>query len=414
MHNFFLYHLYKKLKAKIATALAGNPSKSMFVIGVTGTDGKSTTANLVHKILNDNLWPTALFSTINIKFGEEEIPNTTKITSFDPFLLQHYLSVAKSKWIKYVVVEVSSHAIHQHRIEGVDFDMGILTNITQEHLDYHKNFDEYVQTKKRFFLQILNNAKSPVYGVFPKDDEIGVKRFEEMPFDRSLSYGIVRKWNVSANNIKESLEWTEFEVEYLGSNVKVNSNLLGRFNVANILAATSAGLLLGVWLEDIKKSLESFAPLPWRMEVINHKDKTRIVDFAHTPNWLKNVLEFLTRVKWTQKVNVLFGAPGQRDPYKRPQMAKIVQQYADNIVLTSDDPAGENRFKILKDVKAGFDKQSGKKFWINPHRQKAIKLIDLLAQKWDIVLLAGKWHEKKRVENWWAQKRDEKQRVLEV
>lgn len=416
MRDSVVYHVYKRTRAILATKIYGNPSKDLFVIGVTGTDGKSTTANMIHKIINDNISKAALLSTINIKFWDQELPNQTKMTSFDPFLLQHYLSLAKSEDIKYVVVEVSSHALHQHRFDWVEFDMGVLTNITPEHLDYHKNFEDYVQTKKKLFLSILNGTKPVKYAVFPKDDEIGIKWFEELPFDRSLSYGIIRKWNVFAQDIVESLDDTKFKLGYLSQIVNVKMSLLGKFNVYNALAAASVGLLLGVDIEKIKTSLEGMSPLPGRMEVFVHKAKTWVVDFAHTPNGLKNVLSFLRQTNKAQsgKLIAVFWAPWERDPYKRPQMAKIVEQFADKIILTSDDPAGESRYKIIKDVSEWFAEVDPLKIYLIPHRKAAIQLADFISEPGDIILVAGKWHETQRWENRGKESRSDKNMIYSL
>ncbi len=416
MRDNIAYHIYKRSKALLATKMYGNPSKNLFVIGVTGTDGKSTTANMIHKIINDNISKAALVSTINIKFWDQELPNHTKMTSFDPFLLQHYLNLAKVEDIKYAVVEVSSHALHQHRFDWVQFDMGVLTNITPEHLDYHKDFEDYAQTKKKLFLSILNWPKPTKYAVFPKDDEIGLKWFEELPFDRSLSYGIIRKGNVFAQDIIETLDRTQFKLGYLSQLVDVEMKLLGKFNVYNALAATSVGLLLGIDLEKIKESLEQMPTLPGRMEVFEHKAKKWVVDFAHTPNGLKNVLSFLKQTNEVKngKLIVVFGAPWERDPYKRPQMAKVVEQIADTVILTSDDPAGESRYKIIKDIGAWFSQLNPLKVHLIPHRKAAIELADFLSNSGDVILVAGKWHETQRWENRGKEQRSDKEMIYSL
>ncbi len=186
----YVYRMIKTLAAKRAVLKYGNPAQGMFIIGVTGTDGKTTTCNLIHKVVNDNLGKALLISTANIKIGDREMPNRYHFTSLEPAQLQSILATAKHEGCTYAVLEVASHGIAQNRFAGVDFDMAILTNITNEHLDYHKTFEAYANTKKKFFQSVLKNKKPVKYAVFPKDDESGRQWEEEMNFDKFLSYSI--------------------------------------------------------------------------------------------------------------------------------------------------------------------------------------------------------------------------------
>ena len=185
-----IYQRWKKIYADIARIINNDPAKNMFIIGITWTDGKTTTCNLVHHIIQKNLGKTALISTAVIKIGDEVFPNMYKMTSLDPFKLQHLLQIAKDSWCTYAVLEVASHAIHQHRFEWIDFDMAILTNITPEHLDYHKTMEAYANTKKQLFLQTMKNKKLTKMAVIPKDDDYGRKWLDELYFDKMLSYSI--------------------------------------------------------------------------------------------------------------------------------------------------------------------------------------------------------------------------------
>lgn len=185
-----IYQRWKKVYAKIASMYYGNPSKDMFIIGVTGTDGKTTTCNIIHHILQQNLGKTAMISTATIKIGDQTYPNTYKMTSLDPFQMWRVIQAAKDAGCTYLILEVASHAIHQHRFEGIDFDMAVLTNITPEHLDYHKTMEDYAKTKQKLFYHVMKNKKPTKMAVLPKDDEFGKKRADELFFDKMLTYSI--------------------------------------------------------------------------------------------------------------------------------------------------------------------------------------------------------------------------------
>lgn len=210
-----LYRFIKNISAQWAVFTNGNPSQGMFIIGVTGTDGKTTTCNLIHKIINDNLGKAILISTANIKIGNEEKFNHYKMTSLEPAHLQAILAEAKQLGCKYAVLEVASHGIAQNRFAGVDFNMAVLTNITSEHLDYHKTFESYANTKKKLFLGVLKNKKPVKYAVFPKDDESGRQWEEQMNFDNSLTYSIASSSSIKGENIRLADDGTDFTVSYL-------------------------------------------------------------------------------------------------------------------------------------------------------------------------------------------------------
>ena len=217
MANSVFYTKWKIMYARIARLVYENPAKGMFIIWVTGTDGKTTTSNIIHHIINQNLWMTALITTAVIKFGDETIANTYKMTSLDPFQLWKMLQIAKEVWCTYVVLEVASHGIAQHRFEWINFDMAVLTNITPEHLDYHKTFENYVNTKKQLFYQVMKNKKPSKIAILPKDDDNGRKRIDELFFDKMLSYSVVSSSMVKADNIELSYNHTEFTIDFLGN-----------------------------------------------------------------------------------------------------------------------------------------------------------------------------------------------------
>lgn len=401
LRKTLFYSFYKKLKAKIALIMNWNPSIWMFVIWVTGTDWKTTTVNLLHKILNDYLWKTVLISTLNIKIWDEDIFNEAKMTSLDPMQLQKILAYAKEKWCKYAVLEVSSHWLDQYRFEWVTFDMGILTNITSEHLDYHKNIENYANTKKQLFTGIIKNSKQQKYAVFPKDNEFWRIWADELSFDMMMDYSIMMSWSIKADNIEEKIDGTTFVLKYLWNNYTISTSLCWRFNVYNILAAISAWKLLGIPFDAMITSIAQFKPLPWRQQFLEHNDIRYFVDFAHTPNWLESVLKYLNNVKGTGKVITVFGAPWERDNFKRPIMWKAANTFSDIVILTDDDPAWENRYDIIAQVSKWITKIQWKDFFILPEREHAIWLAIKMAMPWDVVLLAGKWHERVQLTNYW-------------
>ena len=399
------YPIYKKWKANFFRILNWNPQNDLFIIWVTWTDWKTTTVNLIQKILNDNLGPTASISTAVIKIWNQILDNNKKMTSFDPKDLFWYLSEFRSKWIKYVVLEVSSHWIDQYRFYWIDFDMAVLTNISPEHLDYHKTIENYAETKKKLFLNVIKNEKSIKYAVLPKDDEWWRKWSEELSFDKIIDYWIVSHASVKAENLDIKIDKIEFDIKYLWK-IKhiIQTKLLWKYNVYNILAATSVGLLLWIDLDKIKKSIESFEGLSWRLEKIEKEGVIYFVDFAHTPKALESVLEYLSSVKENWRLILVFGAPGNRDPFKRPLMGKVADKFADVIILTDDDPATENRYDIIAQVRKWIDRLEWDNFYIIPERKLAIRLAKQIAESWDIVLLAGKWHEKVQLTNFGKRK----------
>lgn len=241
-----LYKIFRKYYAELAAQLYGHPSGKMFVIGVTGTNGKTTTVTVLHHLLNKHVGKTFCVSTAYIKFGETEEFNATKMSSLDAFALQKLLVRAKDEGCDIALIETTSHGLDQHRFEGIDFDMGILTNITEDHLDYHGGFEHYVAAKKKLFKSVIASHKAESYAVLPKDDPTGRKWDDELSFDHKLSFGVTSNANMSAYDIVEGLTATRCRVSYLGQDFELETNLLGTYNISNILAALSAVALMGV------------------------------------------------------------------------------------------------------------------------------------------------------------------------
>jgi UDP-N-acetylmuramoyl-L-alanyl-D-glutamate--2,6-diaminopimelate ligase len=262
---------------------------------------------------------------------------------------------------------------------------------------------DYANTKKQLFQWVVRNKDGLWIGVLNKDDEFWKEWLEELAFKTTLSYGIFSMASFKAENIKESLNWTYFELKYLNKNYPVNLKLPGAFNVYNALAAIAMGFALKVPLEKAIKSLEELEPVKWRVnQIFDEKNQvTYIIDYAHTPNALKSVLEFLQKVKKDGRIITVFGAPWMRDQDKRPKMWEIADKLSDIVILTDDDPDKEDRFKIIDQVKQGIKRQIWDNFWIIPERSVAVKLAHDIAQPNDIVLIAGKWHETVQLTNHW-------------
>ncbi len=398
---------------QLANTMYSSPSKDFFVIGVTGTNGKTTTVNLIHKILNDHIAKTVMISTANIKIGNQDLVNTKKMTSLDVFDLQSVLATAKDSWCKIAVLEASSHGLNQYRFEWVEFDFAVLTNITHDHLDFHGTFERYTKAKEKLFRYVLENKKQNKYAAFPADDKIGRQRFEDMPFDKKLSYSIIASSSLKAENIITSTTGTTFSFTYLGKSYDIQTKLVGEFNVYNILAALSVILQIGVNIEQAIQTIASFETVAWRMEQIEKSWVHYFIDFAHTPDALEKTLTYLNNIKWTGRLITLFWAPGCRDKTKRPIMWNIADQYSDILIATDDDPDTENRLEILEQLTMEVkNKTLGKDLFIIPERILAIKFACEIAKEGDVVMFAGKGHETIQLTNFGKRKWSDKEEVL--
>lgn len=413
LKDSFVYQAWKKTNGQIANFLYGYPSKNFFVIGVTGTNGKTTTVNLIHKILNDNLAKTMMISTANIKVGNEELKNAKKMTSLDIYDLQSTLAIAKDSGCKVAVLEVSSHGMDQARFEGTDFDCAVLTNITHDHLDYHGTMEHYIQAKKRLFTYVLRNNKANKYAVLPADDPVGRKWFDELAFDKKVNFSVTGSSMLKAEKITFLNDGMEVAFSYLWESYRFKTQLVGKFNVYNILAALGVATNLWVSVAKAITSIEAFTGVDGRMEHIEKNGIHYYIDFAHSPDALEKTLEYLSAIKWVGRLIVVFGAPWLRDKIKRPVMGQIVDQYADIVIATDDDPDTENRLEILqqltKDIK---NKTEWNDFFVIPERVLAIKFSTEIAKPGDILMFAGKGHEPMQLTNFGKRDWSDKEEVL--
>ena len=335
------------------------------------------------------------------------------MTSLDVFDLQSILATAKDSGCKIAVLEASSHGLNQYRFEGVDFDFAVLTNITHDHLDFHGTFERYIKAKEKLFTYVLSNKKQNKYAAFPADDKIGRQWFDEMPFDKKLSYSVIASSSLKAENIVISSTGTTFSFMYLGKLYDVKTNLVGEFNVYNILAALSVVLQIGVDIEKVIETIASFETVTWRMEQIEKNWIHYFVDFAHTPDALEKSLDYLRQIKWTGRLITLFWATGNRDKTKRPIMGEIADQYSDILIATDDDPDIENRLDIIQQLTMNIkNKTLGKNLFIIPERTLAIKFACEIVKEGDVVMFAGKWHETVQYTNFGKRKWSDKEEVL--
>lgn len=363
-------NFYHKPKAVVANLRYRFPSRKLKVIGVTGTDGKTTTTNMIYKILKDSGKKVSMVSTINAVVAGKEYDTGFHVTSPSSFMIQKFARQAISSGDEYLVLEVTSHSLDQHRFLGIKFDIGVITNITHDHLDYHKTKENYFLTKakliKKSRIAVLNG------------DEKHFKRLSKLAKGKVLSFGFGK--------------FIDFNPQKFPLNLK----LPGKYNYMNALAAIAVTTNLGIEKKVIQKSLNSFNALKGRFEEIKNNKKIRIiVDFAHTPNALENVLKVLKR-QTKGKVISVFGAAGKRDVEKRSVMGKIAQEFSDYVVITAEDPRGDLE-KINKQILEGSVKAGGKEgqnlFTINDRGEAINYAINMLAKPGDIVGIFGKGHE---------------------
>lgn len=349
------------------------PSKKMIVVGITGTDGKTTTTNMVYQILKNAGKKVSMISTINAVIAGKSYDTGFHVTSPNPFELHRLINVAKKHGDQYLVLEVTSHAIDQFRVLGIKFDVGVITNVTHEHLDYHKTFENYLKAKSK----LIENARVAVIN----RDEKHFEKLSSTTNGQIISFGLSK--SADFNPYKFPLKLV----------------LPGDFNLANAMAASAASYVLGIDAQTIKKTLSEFAPIPGRMEKIKNDLGLNIyIDFAHTPNGLEQALKTLRGLTTKDKrLIAVFGCASERDAQKRPLMGRISGKLADLTILTDEDPRFENSMKILDEIAQGVISAGGrinKNLYKEPNRLKAIKLAIKLSQRGDTIGIFGKGHEK--------------------
>lgn len=393
-HKSRIRFAYYFCKSFLAAVIYRFPSKKIKVIGVTGTDGKTTTVNLIAHLLNSNGLKTGMISTTAFLIGSKKIVNKTKRTSVSPFLMQSLLRQMYQSGCKYVVLEVSSHALEQKRFWGVDFDVAVLTNITPEHLDYHKNMEEYRSAKAILFQslsQSFQKKNQPKIMVLNENDPVFTK-FWQYSANRKLSYSLTHSSDFKAENILLQAGFSEFVLCFHAEREKIRLNLIGEFNIENALAASAVCFALGLNLAKIKIGLESFAGVEGRMEKIEAGQTFDvIVDFALTPEALRKLFETTRQFTQGRIIGVL-GCAGERDREKRPVIGKMAAEMLDIFILTDDETYSEDGNKIRDEIKNGIaetQKKQNQDWYEIPNRLEAIRSALKIAQKGDTVLIPG-------------------------
>jgi UDP-N-acetylmuramoyl-L-alanyl-D-glutamate--2,6-diaminopimelate ligase len=378
----------RKALAILSANYFGNPSKALKLVGVTGTNGKTTTTHLVRSIFESAGVKTGLIGTIEYRIGDAVVPATH--TTPESLELNALFATMRQQGCTAVTMEVSSHALHQSRAYGLDFDAAVFTNLTQDHLDYHGTMDAYLQAKK-----ILFDALTPsAYAVTNIDDANGETIVASTPAAR-MTYSAAKKADVRAADINLGIEGTTFKAVHNNEATTISSLLVGRFNVYNMLAAFSAGVALGIPKDTVRKGIESVQNVRGRFERIRSpKGWTAIIDYAHTPDALEKCLltihDILPREN-RGKIITVFGAGGDRDKAKRPLMGAIAGRLSDTVIVTSDNPRTEDPELILDEIIRGLPK--GTRFIREVDRRAAIQKAARMAEAGDIVLVAGKGHE---------------------
>lgn len=379
----------KRAMAQVAAHFYGHPTESFHLIGITGTNGKTTTSHLIEHILRVNGETTGLIGTMYMKIANDTIE--TKNTTPESLTLQKTFAKMKNAGVTSAVMEVSSHALYEGRTNGTKFDVAVFTNLTQDHLDFHKTMEEYRMAKGLLFARLGNSfrAEKPSFAVLNADDEASAV-YKKMTAANTVTYGIYQKADIWAENIRLTSEGTAFTINYPGGFIEIKSKLAGQFNVYNILAAFAAGFVSGIEPNTMKTALEQVAGVAGRFELVpNNQNISVIVDYAHTPDSLINVLETV-RPLTKGRVLVIIGCGGDRDKTKRPLMAQAACRYADEAIFTSDNPRSEDPAAILADMKAGVENEP---YIVIEDRKQAIYSAIESAKPGDSIVIAGKGHE---------------------
>jgi UDP-N-acetylmuramoyl-L-alanyl-D-glutamate--2,6-diaminopimelate ligase len=375
----------QKVLGKLAANFYGHPASELNLIGITGTNGKTTTATLIYEMLEVLGYKCGLISTIENKIHlkvEKATHTTPNVIKINKLLRKMVI-----EGCTYVVMEVSSHAIDQYRIEGLDFNVAVFTNLTHEHLDYHGDFKNYIYTKKKFFDNLGSNA----YALVNRDDRNGEVMIQNCKAAKKM-YALQKMADYKAKVLDNSLEG----LHLLLNGQEMYSRLVGSFNAYNLLAAYGVGDILNLGSLEILQALSSISSASGRFETIKESNTniTGIVDFAHTPDALENVIKTILDIRSnTSKLITVVGAGGDRDRAKRPIMAGIAARLSDQLILTSDNPRTEDPISILEEMEKGVPKELLYKMIIQSDRKQAIKTAVRLASEGDIILVAGKGHE---------------------
>lgn len=395
--------------ACIAAGFYHHPSKEMTLIGITGTNGKTTTSYLVERIFKEAGYVTGVIGTVNIRFNGTTL--NASVTTPDAIDLQHTLHKMKENGVTHVVMEVSSHGLDLHRVDYCDFNACVFTNLTQDHLDFHGNMDDYFNTKKRLFTDFISRPGNPdAAAIINTDDPYGKVLCKELPRD-TICISTKKQTRVFACNITDDITGIQADICCDHETFRLHSALTGIFNLENILCAGAAANAVGIDLNCVKKGIEACTKIPGRLEKVgNTINRHLFVDYAHTPDALDSILSMLKR-RAPQRLITVFGCGGDRDRAKRPLMAQMACRHSDIAIVTSDNPRTEDPAQIIRDIQAGLNDYALLKdddlnndpytngYIIEIDRKKAIEKAIHLSKPDDIVIVAGKGHETYQITN---------------
>jgi len=384
MFNYFLVKNTREILGQLASNFHGNPSSKLSLVGVTGTNGKTTVTTLLKNLFTIFGYKSGLISTVQNVIGDEVIPSTH--TTPDPILLNALLASMVDKNCEYCFMEVSSHAIDQNRIGGLTFRGAVFTNITHDHLDYHKTFDNYIKAKKRFF----DDLPSTAFALTNKDDRNGLVMLQNSKASK-YSYSLRSVSDFKGKIIESDLNGLLLEID----GTQAWYGLAGDFNAYNLLSVYGTAFLLGIEPEQLITALTKTRGAKGRFEILQSETGViGLIDYAHTPDALKNVLETVNKARTKNETLItIVGCGGDRDREKRPIMGDLASSLSDKVIFTSDNPRSEEPEEILNEMKAGVKAHNFKKVLKITNREEAIEVAVNQAKKGDIILLAGKGHE---------------------
>lgn len=390
-----LENVYRKTRIQLVSARYGWPARGLRVIAVTGTNGKTTTANYINEILKQAGYKTAMFTTAVIEVAGESKINDLNATVASVSRMQQFLNEARRSKVDFVILEVTSHSLHQHKLDGVPIEAAVMTNLTQDHLDYHKTMEKYAAAKGLLF------ARNPRYIVLNRDDDWFDYFDKYLAEEQKITYGKSEDADVRISDIRLYKKGSEAILAFdHQEKSQLATYLPGEYNVFNMAAAASICYVLGVSMSDIKNGIASLEGIPGRFERATKDEKYEvIVDYAHTPDALEKLLE-ATRNITKKRIILVFGACGDRDALKRPIMGKIAAKLADEIILTDEESYNEDPDKIRRDIYAGIEESKAtNKTTEIADRREAIRHALNIAKKDDTILITGMGHEQFRIIN---------------
>ncbi|MDT3696154.1 MAG: UDP-N-acetylmuramoyl-L-alanyl-D-glutamate--2,6-diaminopimelate ligase [Ignavibacterium sp.] len=374
----------RKALAELSKGFYKNPTSTLKLIGITGTNGKTTSAFILKNIFQSNGYKSGLIGTIANYIGNEKVDS--KLTTPESNDLNKMFYEMIQAGCEYAVMEVSSHSLVLNRVYGLDFKTAVFSNITSDHLDFHKSFDDYLKAKKILF----DNLNSNSFAIINKDDKNSGQIVNDSRAE-VFTYGISDGSDFKIKNIIYDLTGTDFTITHKNVDYKIHTSLIGVFNAYNAASAFAAALCLGFSTDKIVKGIESVPQVPGRFEVLGKGKKKIIVDYSHTADSLEKALQAIREiVKDKKQVVTVFGCGGDRDKTKRPLMGKIASELSDKVFVTSDNPRTENPISIIEDIKKGISKNN---FEIEQNREEAIKKAIQNSNESAVVLIAGKGHE---------------------